>query len=134
MGGKSNDLEKHCSTMSVQNRRNSDTKGVVFVPPIQEVMMTGTSNCQNVSKVSSGFMPPFKKENNEKTDHSNQMDQKMKASTSHSDSDLHEGFKPRSTTSVESVVKIMNTEEKGIHLLSLLIIIFFNISLKIRVS
>lgn len=110
--------------MSVQNRRNSDTKGVVFVPPIQEVMMTGTSNCQNVSKVSSGFMPPFKKENNEKTDHSNQMDQKMKASTSHSDSDLHEGFKPRSTTSVESVVKIMNTEEKGIHLLSLLILFF----------
>ncbi|XDV32091.1 hypothetical protein PO909_002983 [Leuciscus waleckii] len=112
VGEKSSDLEKHCSTMSVQNRRNSDTKGVVFVPPIQEVMMTGTSNCQNVSKVSSGFMPPFKKENNEKTDHSNQMDQKMNASTSHSNSDLHEGFKPRSTTSVESVMKIMNTEEK----------------------
>ncbi|XP_077064244.1 breast cancer type 2 susceptibility protein [Siphateles boraxobius] len=109
---KSNDLEKHCSTVSVQNRRNSDTKGGVFLSPIQEVMMTGTSNCQNVSKVSSGFMPPFKKENKEKTDHSNQMDQKMKASTSHSDSYLHEGFKPKSTTSVESVVKIMNSEEK----------------------
>ncbi|KAK7156638.1 hypothetical protein R3I94_006625 [Phoxinus phoxinus] len=111
-GEKSNDLEKHCSTVSVQNGCNSDTKGGVFMPPIQEVMMTGTSICQNISKVSSGFMPLFKKENEEKNDHINQMDQKMKASTSHSDSDLHEGFKPRSTTSVESVVKIINSEEK----------------------
>ncbi|KAG1951873.1 BREAST CANCER 2 like 2A [Pimephales promelas] len=112
VGEKSNYLENHCSTVSVQNRRNSDTKGWVFVSPFQEVMMTGTSNCQHVSKVSSGFMPPFKKENKEKTDHSNQMDQKVKASTSHSDSNLHEGFKPKSTTSLESGVKIMKSKEK----------------------
>ncbi|XP_067306546.1 breast cancer type 2 susceptibility protein [Pseudorasbora parva] len=119
MGEKSNDLEKHC-TVSVQNRLPSDTKEGVSVPPFQKVMMTGTSNCQNVSKVASGFIPPFKKENKEKTDHSNQMDQKVSTSTSHSDSvaqycdekNLHEGFKPKLTTSVESLMKTRDSEEK----------------------
>lgn len=126
MGGKSNDLEQHCSTVSFQNRPNSDTKGAVFVPPFQKVLMNGTSDCQNVSKVSSSFIPPFKKENKDKTDHCNQMDQKMTTSKSHNDSvaqycdekNLQEGFKPKSTTSVESVVKMMDSEEKGSHLLS----------------
>ncbi|XP_067221883.1 breast cancer type 2 susceptibility protein [Chanodichthys erythropterus] len=121
VGEKSNDLEQHCSTVSVQNRRNSGTKGVVFVPPFQKVLMAGTSNCQNtVSKVSSSFISPFKKENKEQTDHCNQMDQKMTTSTSHNDSvvqycdekNLQEGFKPKSTISVESVVNMMDSEEK----------------------
>lgn len=128
MGEKSNDHEQHCSTVSVQNRRNSDTKGV-FVPPFQKVLMAGTSNSQNVSKASSGFIPVFKKEDKVKTDHSNQMDQMMTTSTSHSDScvqycnekNLQEGYKPNSTTSVERVVKIIDSEEKGSHLLSFLI-------------
>uniref|UniRef100_A0A8C1J797 BRCA2 DNA repair associated n=1 Tax=Cyprinus carpio TaxID=7962 RepID=A0A8C1J797_CYPCA len=117
---KSNNLERPCSTVSVQNRHNSDHKGGVFVPPFQKGMKTGTSNCQDVSKVSTGFIPPFKKENKETTEHRNQIDQNM-TSTSHSDSvaqycdtkSLHEGSKPKPATSVESIpLKIMDDEEK----------------------
>ncbi|XP_058600770.1 breast cancer type 2 susceptibility protein [Onychostoma macrolepis] len=118
---KSNDLERPCSTVSVQNRHNSDLKGGVFVPPFQKGMKTGTSNCQDVSKVSTGFIPPFKKENKETTEHRNQIDQNMTTSTSHSESvaqycdrkSLHEGSNPKPTTSVESIpLKIMDAEEK----------------------
>ncbi|XP_016130473.1 breast cancer type 2 susceptibility protein isoform X1 [Sinocyclocheilus grahami] len=117
---KSNNLERPCSTVSVQNRHNSDHKGGVFVPPFQKGMKTGTSNCQDVSKVSTGFIPPFKKENKETTEHRNQIDQNM-TYTSHSDSvaqycdrkSLLEGSKPKPTNSVESIpLKIMDAEEK----------------------
>lgn len=123
---KSNDLERPCSTVSVQNRHNSDPKGGVFVPPFQKGMKTWTSNCQDVSKVSTGFIPPFKKENNETTEHRNQIDQNMTTSTLHSDSvaqycdrkSLHEGSNPKPTTSVESIpLEIMDAEEKGSNLL-----------------
>ncbi|KAI2656352.1 hypothetical protein H4Q32_013257 [Labeo rohita] len=118
---KSNDLKQQCSTVSVQNRCNSDPKGGVFVPPFQKGIKTRTSNCQDVSKVSTGFVPPFKKDNKETTEHSNQIDQNMTISTSHSDSvaqycdekKLLEGSNPKPTTSVESVpLKIMDSEEK----------------------
>uniref|UniRef100_A0A8C2F3Y6 BRCA2 DNA repair associated n=1 Tax=Cyprinus carpio TaxID=7962 RepID=A0A8C2F3Y6_CYPCA len=117
---KSNNLERPCSTVSVQNRHNSDHKGGVSVSPFQKGMKTGTSNCQDVSKVSTGFIPPFKKENKETTEHRNQIDQNM-TSTSHSDSvaqycdtkSLHEGSKPKPATLVESIpLKIMDDEEK----------------------
>uniref|UniRef100_A0A8C1XHF1 BRCA2 DNA repair associated n=1 Tax=Cyprinus carpio TaxID=7962 RepID=A0A8C1XHF1_CYPCA len=48
---KSDDLEQPCSTVSIQNRFNSDPKGGVFVPPFQKGMKTGTSVCQDVSEV-----------------------------------------------------------------------------------
>lgn len=126
MDRKSNVLERPYSTVSVQNRHNSDPKGGVFVPPFQKGMKTGTSNCQDVSKVSTGFIPPFKKENKETTEHRNQIDQNMTTSISHSDSvaqycdrkSLHEGSNPKPTTSVESIpFKIMDAEEKGSNLL-----------------
>uniref|UniRef100_A0A671L2V7 Breast cancer type 2 susceptibility protein homolog n=1 Tax=Sinocyclocheilus anshuiensis TaxID=1608454 RepID=A0A671L2V7_9TELE len=118
---KSDDLKQPCSTVSVQNRRNSDPKGGVFVPPFQKDMKTEPSNCQDVSKVSTGFIPPFKKENKETTEHSNQIDQNMTTSVSHSDNvaqycdgkNLHEGSNPQPTTSVETIpLKIMDSEEK----------------------
>ncbi|KAK2880881.1 hypothetical protein Q8A67_018149 [Cirrhinus molitorella] len=119
---KSNDLKQPYSALSVQNRPSSDPKGGVFVPPFQKGIKTRTSNCQDVSKVSTGFIPPFKKDNKETTEHSNQIDQNITTSTSHSDSvaqycdgkNLHEGCNPELTTSVESVaLKIMDSEEKG---------------------
>ncbi|XP_073673869.1 breast cancer type 2 susceptibility protein [Garra rufa] len=115
------DLKQQCSTVSVQDRRNSDPKGGVFVPPFPKGVKTRTSNCQDISKVSTGFIPPFKKDNKETTEHSNQIDQNMTTSTSHSDSvaqhcdekNLHEGSNPKLTTSVESVpLKITDSEEK----------------------
>ncbi|XP_043115679.1 breast cancer type 2 susceptibility protein [Puntigrus tetrazona] len=120
MDQKSNDLEQPCSTISVQDTHNPDSKGV-FVPPFQRVLKSGTSNCQDVSKVSTGFIPPFRKENKETAEHRNQIDQNMTTSTSHSDSvaqhcdgkSLHEGSNPKPTTSVESVpLKIMDAKGK----------------------
>uniref|UniRef100_A0A672Q9F0 Breast cancer type 2 susceptibility protein homolog n=1 Tax=Sinocyclocheilus grahami TaxID=75366 RepID=A0A672Q9F0_SINGR len=119
---KSDDLKQSCSTVSVQNRRNSDPKEGVFVPPFQKDMKTETSNCQDVStEVSTGFIPHFKKENKETTEHGNQIDQNMTTSVSHSDNvaqycdrkNLHEGSNPQPTTSVETIpLKIMDSEEK----------------------
>ncbi|XP_026137610.1 breast cancer type 2 susceptibility protein homolog isoform X1 [Carassius auratus] len=117
---KSNNLERPCSTVSVQNRHNSDHTEGVFVPPFQKGMKTGTSNCQDVSKVSTGFIPPFKKKNKETTEPRNQIDQNM-ISASHSDSvaqycdrtSLHEGSKPKPTISLERIpLKVMDAEEK----------------------
>ncbi|XP_055052858.2 LOW QUALITY PROTEIN: breast cancer type 2 susceptibility protein [Misgurnus anguillicaudatus] len=58
---KSNDGVQQCSAASVQSKRP------VFVPPFQKGVKTKTSKAQDASKASSGFIPPFKKENKDST-------------------------------------------------------------------
>lgn len=123
MDQKSNNIEEHCSTESVQKRCNSGHMGGVFIPPFQKGMNPATSNSQDASKVSSGIVLSFKIVNQEKNPNSKEMDQIMAISKSHCDrgkqycNEKNQDSKPKSSFSVRRIpLNIGNIDEKGRHL------------------
>lgn len=113
----------------------------MFVPPFQKSVKTKTSRGQDASKASSGFIPPFKKENKDSTNSNcsiknscepkaqvgscKAMENITTSSTTSSNSaaqycgedNLLAGSKPEATISMDNIsLKNIDSDEGGNHL------------------